>query len=659
MKKATSLVLSFLIAFSALTAMFNVSAAGTNVSNEIITPTGSNGTWSSLKNSEIEQKGYKNCIGNLTWKYYGAQTGDTTLTDLTATTAKLGTLKEQSANYTGEAHVDVNSTKGKYATQYFTFTSAQSQNVSGFYLGSCYTRKNLRAKAYALYAANSDVSADELFTSENLIAEIDNSAQDAGILTTFDTVKFKIFGVKITNCGSMEDYPRINGMALLTKDNVFVTDSNSILLTEEEFTGNLLYNKDYTVYSIVNQDGASGGNLSGYQYLYTYKNMTTVEVFRDNKIDGTGNNFTALICDLGATTDLNKIMVGLCANANYRSAEYSLYVGMDKDTILNGDPVAEYTNTNNTWYQLFTFSEPVKARYFAIKTTKAKKADDSDIVRMSTIAAIGTQYNTVDFVDQANRLFYSVDTKETVISQEMIDEAIKYLPTVFGYKYVGFDKEYVGTEITDKITTVKAVYERDTETTYPVTIDGTAYNYAFDSRVQLVADDERDGAAFKAWKNASDAVLSTDKTYTFYVSGEYTVNSYYGEDALTVDAVVCHNGLVTSAKDQWYFFATATYNLPEGATVDEYGITFLSNTGYNELSASDINLNTASFEDLKNVGINYQKAPLLNGNGTSYMIGLKVKNDYTTRYGFGYVTYTLNGTQYTVFSKDILKGVRP
>ena len=123
--------------------------------------------------------------------------------------------------------------------------------------------------------------------------------------------------------------------------------------------------------------------------------------------------------------------------------------------------------------------------------------------------------------------------------------------------------------------------------------------------------------------------------------------------------MVCHNGLVTTTKDHWYFFATATYNLPEGATVDEYGITFLSNTGYNKLTNAGIVLQNASFSDLTAANITYQKAPLANGSGTSYMIGLKVKNDYATRYGFGYVTYTLDGTQYTVFSRDIVKGERP
>lgn len=661
MKKALSLALSFLLAFSTLSVMFSASAAGANVQNEIITPTGKDGTWSSLKNSEIEAKGYKNCIGDLKWNYYGSQEGDETLTQLTAQAATmLAGLKAQSADYAGQRHVDVE--PDGYATQYFTFTSAASKIAAGFYLGSCYTRNTLRVKSYALYAADAAVTADKLFTADNLITEVDNSAQNFGILTTFDTMKFQVFGVKITDCGDNKDYPRINSMALLSGDNVTVTESGSIPVTEEEFTSNLLYNEPYTIYSTVNQDGASGGNLSGYNRMYTYKNTSTVDVFPANNIDGTGNTYTALICDLGISTDLNKILVGLCSNGNYRSAEYSLYVGMDKDTILNGKPVATFTNTNNAWYQMFTFAEPVTARYFAIKTTKAIPGDGSQSMRLSTLAAFGTRqyvYNTVDFVDGAGRTFYSASTKDTTITQELIDEALQYLPTIFGYKYVGLDREYVGMEITDTVTTVKAVYERDTETTYPVTIDSKVYNYAFDSRIQCVADDERDGNAFKAWKNGTDAVLSTDKTYTFYASGIYTVNPYYGADALTADAVVCHNGLVTTTKDHWYFFATATYNLPEGATVDEYGITFLSNTGYNKLTNAGIVLQNASFSDLTAANITYQKAPLANGNGTSYMIGLKVKNDYATRYGFGYVTYTLDGTQYTVFSRDIVKGERP
>ena len=85
-----------------------------------------------------------------------------------------------------------------------------------------------------------------------------------------------------------------------------------------------------------------------------------------------------------------------------------------------------------------------------------------------------------------------------------------------------FDKD--GNEITELIIAKIG--------TYNVVINGESEFYADGESVTVTAED-KEGKVFKGWQDESGKIISTDKSYTFTVTGERTLNAVY-EDVLAV-----------------------------------------------------------------------------------------------------------------------------
>ena len=66
--------------------------------------------------------------------------------------------------------------------------------------------------------------------------------------------------------------------------------------------------------------------------------------------------------------------------------------------------------------------------------------------------------------------------------------------------------------------------------THNVIVNGESKFYAHGESVTVTANEPAEGKVFKGWKDASGAIVSTDKSYTFKVTGETTLTAVY-EDA--------------------------------------------------------------------------------------------------------------------------------
>ena len=66
--------------------------------------------------------------------------------------------------------------------------------------------------------------------------------------------------------------------------------------------------------------------------------------------------------------------------------------------------------------------------------------------------------------------------------------------------------------------------------THKVIINGENKIYDEGEKVTAIADDPADGKVFKGWQDESGEIVSTEKNYTFMVTGERTLTAVY-EDA--------------------------------------------------------------------------------------------------------------------------------
>ena len=67
--------------------------------------------------------------------------------------------------------------------------------------------------------------------------------------------------------------------------------------------------------------------------------------------------------------------------------------------------------------------------------------------------------------------------------------------------------------------------------THKVIVNGELRICVEGTSVTAVAEDPADGKEFKGWKDADGNIVSTDKTYTFTVTGETTLTAVYGDKA--------------------------------------------------------------------------------------------------------------------------------
>ena len=87
--------------------------------------------------------------------------------------------------------------------------------------------------------------------------------------------------------------------------------------------------------------------------------------------------------------------------------------------------------------------------------------------------------------------------------------------------------------------TVKANYRNVEEApSFEIKVNGGtgAGTYKEGESVTVTANDPEEGKIFKGWKDESGNIVSTDKSYTFTVSGEVSLTAVTNPQAATVQA---------------------------------------------------------------------------------------------------------------------------
>ena len=124
-----------------------------------------------------------------------------------------------------------------------------------------------------------------------------------------------------------------------------------------------------------------------------------------------------------------------------------------------------------------------------------------------------------------------------------------------GYTFIGWydadGKEYIVTDGKIQVSgnaeiTIYAKYKADTETVYTVTVDGIEKGkYTYGSYVTVTAEDI-EGKEFAGWY-INGTLVSYDKAYSFYVTGDVALEARYSDTAVVKEPVITL--LVSERKD--------------------------------------------------------------------------------------------------------------
>ena len=124
-----------------------------------------------------------------------------------------------------------------------------------------------------------------------------------------------------------------------------------------------------------------------------------------------------------------------------------------------------------------------------------------------------------------------------------------------GYTFIGWydadGKEYIVTDGKIQVSgntaiTIYARYKADTETVYTVTVDGIEKGkYTYGSYVTVTAEDI-EGKEFAGWY-INGTLVSYDKAYSFYVTGDVALEARYSDTAVVKEPVITL--LVSERKD--------------------------------------------------------------------------------------------------------------
>ena len=219
-------------------------------------------------------------------------------------------------------------------------------------------------------------------------------------------------------------------------------------------------------------------------------------------------------CSGGTATCKDKAICSVCGS------KYGEKLGHDwgevqytwtSDNICKAERVCKHDSTH-------TESETVPATAVEIKEATCKEKGKMKYTATFVNTAFAVQEKEVD-IDFAPHTFGEWKDEIPPTTEDFGTKGHKDC-TVCGKH---FDKD--GNEITDlRIAKIG---------THNVVINGESKFYADGESVTVTAED-KEGKIFKGWQDESGKIISTDKSYTFTVTGEMTLTAIY-EDVLSVN----------------------------------------------------------------------------------------------------------------------------
>lgn len=170
-----------------------------------------------------------------------------------------------------------------------------------------------------------------------------------------------------------------------------------------------------------------------------------------------------------------------------------------------------------------------------------------------------------------------------------------------GYTFIGWydadGKEYIVTDGKIQVSgnaaiTIYAKYKADTETVYTVTVDGIEKGkYTYGSYVTVTAEDI-EGKEFAGWY-INGTLVSYDKAYSFYVTGNVALEARYSNTVVVKEPVITL--LVSERKEtgngSQYIIFTAAWSADSSYTFVEAGI-ILAKDNSKELTLENVDNST-------------------------------------------------------------------
>ena len=219
-----------------------------------------------------------------------------------------------------------------------------------------------------------------------------------------------------------------------------------------------------------------------------------------------------------------------------------------------------------------------------------------------------------------------------------------------GYTFIGWydadGKEYIVTDGKIQVSgntaiTIYARYKADTETVYTVTVDGIEKGkYTYGSYVTVTAEDI-EGKEFAGWY-INGTLVSYDKAYSFYVTGDVALEARYSDTAVVKEPVITL--LVSERKDmangKQSVILTASWSADSSYTFVGAGI-ILSQNADAELTLENV--------DGKNVVKTDTR--LTSNEGTyAYTLTLGTTAKLKNVYAVAYFTFIKDGKVVTIYT---------
>ena len=142
------------------------------------------------------------------------------------------------------------------------------------------------------------------------------------------------------------------------------------------------------------------------------------------------------------------------------------------------------------------------------------------------------------------------------------------------YTVEGFDSATAGEKtVTVKYGELKESFTVTVNACYIVTVDGKEYKRGqYNDKITVTAE-EKAGQTFAGWRQ-NGKVVSSDKTYTFYLAGDVDLESVYDQEINVEPQALLSNVIVTKADESGKGSVKYVGQLvvPEGYTVEECGL---------------------------------------------------------------------------------------
>ena len=211
------------------------------------------------------------------------------------------------------------------------------------------------------------------------------------------------------------------------------------------------------------------------------------------------------------------------------------------DQIVNGSgQTVTYYYTKQSNVHIHDWGE-VKYTWTSDNTCKAERVckHDNSHIESETVTATGTVVKAATCKEKG-KMKYTATFENTAFTKQEKEVDIDFAPHTFGAwkDEIPATTEDFGTKGHKDCTVCGKHFDKDggeiTELriakigTHNVVINGESKFYAHGESVTVTAED-KEGKEFKGWKDESGKIVSTDKSYTFKVSGEKKLTAVYDD----------------------------------------------------------------------------------------------------------------------------------